>query len=107
MKYSIFIHPNTEKSSAASHAINFINALLRKKHQITGVFFYGHAVNCAFNFDLAWQNIFEQNIKISACSTIAENYLENGQTVMSYVKLNGLGQWMDDQLTADKRIEFV
>ena len=107
MKYSIFIHPNTENSAAASHAVNFINALFRKKHQITGVFFYGHAVNCAFNFDPEWQNIFEQNIKLSACSTIAEDYLHHGQSAMSYFTLSGLGQWMDDQLKADKRVEFV
>lgn len=107
MKYSIFIHPNTEKSDAASHAIKFINALIDKQHHITGVFFYGYAVSCAFNFDTRWQSLFEQNIKLSACSTIAESYLHNGHTTMSYFTLHGLGQWMDNQLTADKRIEFV
>ncbi|MBL4661082.1 MAG: DsrE family protein [Alcanivoracaceae bacterium] len=107
MKYSIFIHPKSENSSANYHAINFVKSVLNKNHQITSVFFYGLAVKYAFFYDSEWEKIAKQHVSLIACSTIAESYQLKDSQVVCYFRLHGLGQWMESMLDSDKRIEFI
>jgi len=107
MKYSIIISPITQNSNATEHAFKFIQSILKDKSSEISVFFYGYAVNFAFNYDSNWHEFSKQNMTLIACSTIAEDYLKNNQSPVNYIKLAGLGQWMESVHGADKNIEFV
>jgi len=90
-----------------THAYGFIQSLLKHdKHKIS-VFFYGHAVLNAFNYESKWQKLSNMNVKLLACSTIAEKYLNQQYELANYIKLAGLGQWMESVYDADRNIEFV
>lgn len=107
MKYSIIISPKSKNSNASQFALRFIQSLLKDKTAEISVFFYGHSVKSAFEYDSNWQNIAKNNIALMACSTIADMYLKDNKSEVSYIKLAGLGQWMESVHNADKNIEFV
>ncbi|MFK8013618.1 MAG: hypothetical protein AB8B80_16385 [Marinicellaceae bacterium] len=106
MKYSIIISPLDKNSNAIIHAIGFIQALLKLKQVQISVFFYGHAVQSAFEFDPEWLKISQKNVSLIACSTIAEEYLQKNIQPNKYVSILGLGQWMESVHDANKSIEF-
>ncbi|VAW34271.1 hypothetical protein MNBD_GAMMA01-1579 [hydrothermal vent metagenome] len=106
MKYSIIICPNDKNSKATLHALGFINALINKKPQHISVFFYGYAVETAFMIQSAWHEVARNNVTLTACSTIAESYLNQQLKTAPYFNLAGLGQWMEAIMDADKYIEF-
>ncbi|MBL4773638.1 MAG: DsrE family protein [Alcanivoracaceae bacterium] len=107
MKYSIFINPKSENSLAVYHALNFVKAVLNKNHEIMSVFFYGYAVKDVFFNNSQWNIIANKNVTLNACSTIAESFIAQDLTPVPYIKLTGLGQWMESVLETDKNIEFV
>lgn len=106
MKYSIIISPKQKNSNAIDHALAFIRSILKQKTPTISVFFYGHAVKNAFEFHPLWQQISENNVSLYACSTIAEDYLNQQLKVVEYMTLAGLGQWMESTFDANKNIEF-
>lgn len=107
MKYSIFINPHSKNSFATQHALNFIDALLSSDNEIISVFFYGYSVKYAFDYHQHWQAIAAKNVKLVACSTIAESHQYSDRNLVNYFKLAGLGQWIDAVFQSDKDIEFI
>lgn len=107
MKYSIIISPINKNSNAIAHAFNFIQSILKNDQCKISVFFYGHAVKSAFEFQSKWQDISNKNVTLLACSTIAEKFLNQQKQIVEYISLAGLGQWMESVYEADKNIEFV
>ena len=107
MKYSIIISPIHQNSIASTHAFKFIQAILKQKEHQISVFFYGYAVKSAFEIEPHWQNIKSRNVSLTACSTIADNYLKKQKKLVDYMVLAGLGQWMESVHDADKNIEFA
>ena len=107
MKYSIIINPNSKLSEASIHAFDFINAILKNEEHTIHAFFYGYAVKQAFYNSDHWYKLVNKNISLQACSTIAESYLQKELKVLPHFKLAGLGQWMDNVIDADKRVEFT
>jgi sulfur relay (sulfurtransferase) complex TusBCD TusD component (DsrE family) len=107
MKYSIFINPHSEFTNFNGNALQFVRAILDKKHSITHIFFYGYAVKCAFEFNQAWSDIAKLGVTLIACSTIADTYLNQNHKPVPYFKIRGLGHWIDSVLSADKYIEFI
>lgn len=111
MKYSIIISPKNKNSNVIDHALSFIEALLKaksekKKHSID-VFLYGFAVKYAFKHNKAFEKIRAQGVNLFACSTIGESFLSQSIKPQPYIKLTGLGQWMESTIDADKNIELV
>lgn len=111
MKYSIIISPKNKNSNVIDHALGFIEALLKaktmKKKTSIDVFLYGFAVKYAFEHNRVFEKINTQGANLSACSTIGESFLSQSVKPISYIKLTGLGQWMESTIDADKNIEFV
>lgn len=105
MKYSITINPISQNSQASKHAYMFVKAILQKKTARINVFFYGYAVKSVF-FNNIWDDMCD-DVNLIACSTIADQFIEEGLTAQSNITIAGLGQWMDALVTADKRIEFA
>ena len=105
MKYCLFIDPHSCKSSAVQHAQDLTIALLAQKQQVK-LFFYGYAVETAFNKDNSWKKLANKGILLHVCSTIAENHLKRGQQVNAYFSLAGLGIWMDTVLESDIYLEI-
>lgn len=106
MNYSIIISPITQNSNAIEQALNFVNALISKKHHVISIFFYGHAVKHAFIEDSNWNKLAEIGIPLMACSTISETLINKQQKLSEHFTLAGLGQWMESVANADKNIEF-
>lgn len=109
MKYSIIISPKSENSIAIRQAYHLINALLlnsttKQPHEIN-VFFYGLAVTSAFDEQSNWQSIFQQGVKLTACSTIAESF--TASQLSPYFSIAGLGHWMESVVDADRNIELI
>ncbi len=107
MKYSLFINPISQKSSACLHAIEFVNALLDENVEEISVFFYGYAVEMVFFNSAEWIHLKKTNLRLTVCSTLSEVYLDQGLNIHKNFEIAGLGQWMESVLSADKRIEFA
>ncbi len=111
MKYCVLINPLSNKSHAQTHVVALLEALLLQKPQKITLFFYGYAVNLAFIKHNPWQKLIKQPtepvIDLLVCSTVAENYLENGKQKLPCFQLAGLGQWLDAVLDADKFMEII
>ncbi len=107
MKYSIFINPKSQNSSAIIQAYEFVQAIREDKFEHISVFFYGYAVKCAFYNGCQWKMVNNSSISLYACSTIAQEFLTKNQKVHENFTIAGLGQWLDSTLKADKNIEFI
>lgn len=111
MKYSIIICPKNENSNAIDHAYRFIQAIIMNSSEANlhsiDVFFYGYAVEKAFNIEPRWHEFSNHDISLTACSTIAEKFISKNQKPAPFIKVSGLGQWMNSTMLADKHIEFV
>ncbi len=108
MKYSIIICPKSDKSIAIRQAYQFIEAILKdssieQPHKID-VFFYGLAVKYAFESN-DWQQIANQGVKLTVCSTIAETY--QSEKMHPCFSMVGIGQWIKGTIDADKSLEFI
>ncbi len=109
MKISILINPQGSKSSAIHQAYEFIQAAIEKEYEINQVFFYGYAVDFVFSQDVdikSWQTLSNKGLKLVACSTIAEGFVNQKAKLNQGFELVGLGQWTDSIYATDKHIEF-
>ncbi len=107
MKYSIFINPKSQNSSASEQALQFMQAITKEKFEHISIFFYGYAVECAFFNDSPWKSVNHDKISLLACSTIAQEFQKNSEELLHNFTLAGLGQWMEATLNSDKKIEFI
>ena len=107
MKYSIFINPMSQDSSASKQAYKFMQAIREEEYEHISLFFYSYAVECAFFKDSLWKTLIHKDISLIACSTIAQDFQQDNKVVHKNFTITGLGQWMESTFDADKRIEFI
>jgi len=106
MKYSLLINPKTNNSIALTHAIALVNVLIAQRNSVN-LFFYGYAVKAAFNKEEVWENFVKNNVSLNACSTIAEEFINNGEIINDSFHLAGLGQWMELVIDSDSYLEII
>jgi len=107
MKYSVFINPMSQNSSASLQAYEFMQAITKEKFKHINLFFYGYAVECAFFNDSPWKTLEHKDISLMACSRVAQSFKQKYEHHHENFIIVGLGQWMEATIDADKRIEFI
>jgi tRNA 2-thiouridine synthesizing protein D len=128
MKYAIQINASPNDSNVAYSAYQFIQAALKKEHEVLRVFFYQEGIYHAFKYSTPpddelqmtkkWTQLAtEQEVDLVVCISAAQRRgllcddeakrqgkLDND--LAEGFRISGLGQLVESILLADRFIEF-
>jgi sulfur relay (sulfurtransferase) complex TusBCD TusD component (DsrE family) len=116
MKFLLSINAAPDSPFLES-ALIFARTLVQKKHQITGLFFFGESVQIYNHTNTtvhAWHGFLEQSrLKALCCSAASTNNLHAGDKLVSggnvnspLVQIAGLGEFLELCENADKVVCF-
>ncbi len=116
MKFTILILDGPYQHQAADSAYHFIQAALKKGHQITGIFFYQDAIHnvnkhqkppSERNLKEYWTEMGEKGIDMVACIAASVwRGAENKDLLIPGARIAGLGQLVDFMENADRLVTF-
>lgn len=116
MKFSVLILDGPYNHTASDSAWNFIQAALKKGHEIRGVFFYSDGVLNASSYtdppqdDRHVVNRFSElsrlGIDLVVCIAAAKRRGITEQNLAPGFRISGLGQLVEMCITSDRLITF-
>lgn len=117
MKFGILVLEGPYQHQASDSAYNFIQAALKKGHEIAGVFLYHDGVNNVNNLmdppaddrhiSNRWSELGEKNgIDIVVCIAAAKRRGIAESNLAKGARISGLGQLNELALNADRLITF-
>ena len=117
MKFGILILEGPYQHQAADSAYNFIQAAIKKGHEIVGVFLYDDGVNNATNLmdppqddrhiSKMWSELGEkQGVDIVVCIAAAKRRGITDSNLIKGTRISGLGQLNEIALNSDRLVTF-
>ena len=110
MKLAIMLNAQTDWKATDAHALALLAALLKAKHEIVGVFFYGLSVQVVTDTDMCthWLDILDHtNTPIIACSTMLEQHNLTATGEKSGFSVAGMASWVNWCEQADRIVEVA
>ncbi|MDH4127473.1 MAG: sulfurtransferase complex subunit TusD [Spirochaetota bacterium] len=116
MKFAILIQDGPYNHQASDSAYNFIQAVLKKGHEIIGVFFYNDGViNGTKLMDpptddrhigKKWSALGSTGIDLVICIAAAKRRGITDEVLIPNARISGLGQLVEMAVKADRLVTF-
>lgn len=117
MKFAILVLEGPYQHQSADSAYNFVQAAMKKGHEITGIFFYHDGVNNATSLaepptddrhiPNRWSELGEKHgVDIIVCIAAAKRRGIRDENLIKGTKISGLGQLTEMGINSDRLVTF-
>lgn len=116
LRFALLFNQDAQ-SSSSRRGLLFTHALLRREHQLLGIFLMDAAVLHAnpkqqcpsdeYPLQSYWQHLSEHRIPLYLCASAAERFgLHSPQDLAPGFEITGLGSWIELSQQADRVLTF-